>query len=57
MESHQRNVSFKVDKKRRMHDEENREQIRHNKKLVKKRLQERQDHKPDFYDPFAGGFF
>lgn len=60
LESHHRNLSFKDGKKRRMHDGENREQIRHNKKLVKKSLQERQDHKPDCYDAFsgaAGGFF
>lgn len=60
LESHHRNLSFKDGKKRRMHDGENREQTRHNKKLVKKSLQERQDHKPDCYDAFsgaAGGFF
>lgn len=54
LESHHRNLSFKDGKKRRMHDGENREQIRHNKKLVKKSLQERQDHKPDCYDAFGG---
>ena len=60
LESHHRNISYKDGKKRRMLDEENREQIRHNKKLVKKRMQGRQDHRPDCYDAFsgaAGGFF
>lgn len=56
LESHHRNISFQVGKKRRMHDEEEREHVRHNK-LVKKRLQarqERRDHKPDCGDAFSG---
>lgn len=62
LESHHRDTSFQVGKKRRTHDEEDKKHIRHNK-LVKKRLQARQerpDHKPDCCDPFSGatsGFF
>lgn len=56
LESHHRNISVQDGKKRRMYDKEDREHIRHNK-LVKKRLQARQerpDHKPDCCDAFSG---
>lgn len=59
LERRHRNMLFEDGKKRRIHDGEEREQIRHNK-LVKKRLQGTQDHKPDCYDAFSGatgGFF
>lgn len=55
--SHHRNISVQDGKKRRMHDKEDREHIRHNK-LVKKRphpRQERPDHKPNCCDAFSGG--
>lgn len=64
-ESHHCNMPCQDGKKRRTHDEEDREHIRHNK-LVKKRLQarlERPNHKPDCCDAFSrapvapGGFF
>lgn len=62
LESHHHNISVQDGKKRRMRDEEGMEHTRRNK-LVKKRLQgrqERPDPKPDCWDAFSGapgGFF
>lgn len=53
LKSHHRNISVQDGRKRRMHDEEGMEHIRHNK-LVKKRLQGRQE-RPD--PKPSGGFF
>lgn len=62
LESHHRNISVHDGKKRRMHDNEGIEHIRH-KKLMKKKLQGRQERpnpKPGYCDAFSGapgGFF